>query len=86
MKSEKLKPSPLVNCTFSASSGSCEKIRVILLILSNKKNLKKAKATRQDLQDQQDTSAFPEERQKAQPFSEGQIVVFSQLLQETVPN
>ena len=86
MKSEKLKPSPLLHCAFSVSSGNCEKIRAILLILSNKKNLKKAKATRQDLQDQQDTSAFPEERQKAQPFSEGQIVVFSQLLQETVPN
>jgi hypothetical protein len=38
-KSEKLKPSPLVDCAFSASSGSCEikKIRVILSILSDKK-------------------------------------------------
>jgi hypothetical protein len=31
---EKRKPSPLVDGAFSASSGSCEKIRAILLILS----------------------------------------------------
>jgi len=59
-----------------------KKIRAILLILSDKKNLSKSKSTRQD---RQDTSAFPEERQKAQPFSEGQIV-FSQSLLETVLN